>query len=421
MARSLYICYFGAREPLVQTQVIPYLRELVKGGNEIILLTFEPARVLRARNSAPEVPPRKTDDAIRRDLGADGIEWHTLKYHKQPSFFATSYDILRGVIFVRSIARKRKIDILHGRSHVATLIGAIARKSFKRAKLLFDIRGFFPDEYADAGIWPAGGWLYRVVKRVEKWLLKEADGFVVLTERARDILFPGAEESGHDEFGRPVEVIPCCVDLSRFATANADARRNMRIDLGVNGRFVAAYVGAFGGWYLTAETAEFFGALKRRHEDAFALILSQSDPNVIEPLLRTNGYGPGDYLITQVTPADLPLYLCAADFAVSFIKKCYSKLASSPTKNAEYLACGLPIIANEGVGDVDSLIESNSVGALVRGFSEKEYLQALDEAGELHDVSTRCRNTAKRLFDLEHVGGDRYRRVYRRLLDEVKL
>jgi hypothetical protein len=28
MTRTLYICYFGVREPLVQTQVLPYLREI---------------------------------------------------------------------------------------------------------------------------------------------------------------------------------------------------------------------------------------------------------------------------------------------------------------------------------------------------------------------------------------------------------
>jgi len=32
MAKTLYICYFGLREPLVQTQVLPYLREIGKGG-----------------------------------------------------------------------------------------------------------------------------------------------------------------------------------------------------------------------------------------------------------------------------------------------------------------------------------------------------------------------------------------------------
>ena len=40
--KTLYLCYFGLREPLVQTQVVPYLREMRAAGIEVSLLTFEP-------------------------------------------------------------------------------------------------------------------------------------------------------------------------------------------------------------------------------------------------------------------------------------------------------------------------------------------------------------------------------------------
>ena len=41
-ARTLYLCYFGLREPLVQTQVLPYLKQLAAAGIRVSLLTFEP-------------------------------------------------------------------------------------------------------------------------------------------------------------------------------------------------------------------------------------------------------------------------------------------------------------------------------------------------------------------------------------------
>jgi glycosyltransferase involved in cell wall biosynthesis len=298
-------------------------------------------------------------------------------------------------------------------------MGALARKySRHKPKLLFDIRGFFPEEYTDAGIWPANGWLYRSAKSVERWLLDVSDGFVVLTERAREILFPESRETGYDKRGRPVEVIPCCVDISRFASANADTRAAIRKRLGIGDRYVMAYVGAFGGWYLTQETADLFAELKRRRPDTFAMVLTQSKPETIEPLLRARGYADGDYLVTKVPPADLPAYLSGADAAVSFIKNCYSKQASSPTKNAEYLACGLPIIANAGIGDTDLHIDGTGIGALVRGFSPDELAKALSDIDKLGDVHSKCRQTAAELFDLESVGGERYRRLYARLLEK---
>lgn len=438
MPKTLYICYFGVREPLVQTQVIPYLRELRKDGIEVTLLTFEPA--------AP--------DAAGVDAGRDacgpGIDWHWLRYHKRPSAPATAYDVMAGAWYIRKLMGRAKFDVLHGRSHVPTLMAAIARKfSSHKPKLLFDIRGFFPEEYTDAGIWPEGGWLYRSAKRVEKWLMKEADGFVVLTEKAREVLFGDAEAeppeiklepdgkaepfrtSGGKAAGEsenphsalrtpqsqgPVEVIPCCVDLKRFEAANEDSRRKIRTRLGIEDRFVMAYVGSFGGWYLTEETADFFGVLKQKKPNAFALILTQSPPAMIEPLLRQRGYGDGDFFIDRVGPDEIPAYLSAADAAVSFIKPCYSKQASSPTKNAEYLACGLPIVVNKGVGDVDELILRNKVGVLVHELLPSGYESAVDDLEKLGDVGELARKTVRSEFGLEEIGGERYRRLYARLV-----
>jgi glycosyltransferase involved in cell wall biosynthesis len=381
------------REPLVRTQVIPYLRELRKDGHDITLLTFEPG----------------PDGATAAEELDGGIRWSSLRYHKRPSVPATAFDVLNGARLIRKIVQNDQIDILHARSHVPMLMAALARKTSRtKPKLLFDIRGFFPEEYVDAGIWPEGGWLFRRAKRVERWLMKEADAFVVLTEKARQILFENEV--------RPVEVIPCCVDLGRFACANSLSRESVRSELGIGDRPVAVYVGAFGGWYLTKETADFFGAFKRARPKGFALILTQSRPEMIEPLLRERGFADGDFLIRKVLPSELPRYLSTADTAVSFIKPCYSKQASSPTKNAEYLACGLPIIANSGVGDVDDLISKNQIGAIVNEFAPDAYLTALKQVEALGDVGDPCREVAQREFDLETVGGRQYRKLYSKLV-----
>lgn len=413
MNSALYICYFGVRQPLVQTQVIPYLLEIAKVGTVVSLLTFEPD--FKAKWTAGEV------EAERQRMAEKGIDWHCLAYHRRFSVIATAYDVFRGALFIRRMIGEKKLDILHGRVHVPTLMGAIARKFSKRKpKLLFDIRGFFPEEYTDAGIWPENGIIYRSVKRIERWLMKEADGFVVLTEKAREILFPESRESGFDNLGRPVEVIPCCVDLERFENQSGFSREEMRGKLNIAERFVMVYVGSFGGWYLTEETADFYGELKRKKDNAFALILTQSKPEMIEPLLRERCYSEDDFLVTQVLPDEIPMYLKAADAAVSFIKPCYSKQSSSPTKNAEYLACGLPVVVNDGIGDTTEFTQNDRTGVVIKEFSDSAYAAALDELWDImadrDALSERCVNSARSRFDLKSVGGERYRRLYKSLL-----
>jgi glycosyltransferase involved in cell wall biosynthesis len=167
--RCLYVCYFGLREPLVQTQVIAYLREIRDGGVDATLLTFEPADRTNVG--------WHTD--WRNRLAAEGIRWLWLPYHS---------------------------------AAMTTLA-----KRMTGVPMLFDVRGLLAEEYVDAGLWRQGGINYRLTKRAERSMFDAADGFVVLTERARELFFPGATDT--DRQGRPIEVIPCCVDLDRFAEA----------------------------------------------------------------------------------------------------------------------------------------------------------------------------------------------------------
>jgi len=406
--RTLYLCYFSLREPLVQTQVLPYLRQLSAAGIQVHLLTFEPR--LRESWSVEDLTKQK------ERLATEGIAWFYLPYHKRPSVPATLYDIVAGARYAAKLVRTYKIDVLHARSHVPAMMGALVKR-WTGARLIFDIRGFMPEEYVDAGLWPAGGSIYRAVKATERWLLSSADAFVVLTERAREILFGGGADT--DSLGRPIEVIPCCMDAERFKSPATETAEDVRGELNLAGRRVIVYLGALGGWYLTEEMAEFLATAHRQDSNTFSLILTQSQPDMISGPLRALGVSNEDYLIRKVAPADVPRYLRAADVSLSFIKPCYSKQASSPTKIAEALASGLPIVSNAGIGDLDAMIEGDRVGVIVREFNEAGYLEAmsaLDAMRQDGSIAVRCKASAISRFDLSTVGGPRYVRLYERLM-----
>ena len=80
MTRTLYICYFGLREPLVQTQVLPYLRQIVRDGIEVSLLTFEPdlGRAWLAQEKADWNDRMERDGILEASLDRLVIEAHSL-------------------------------------------------------------------------------------------------------------------------------------------------------------------------------------------------------------------------------------------------------------------------------------------------------------------------------------------------------
>src|SRR5919197_6084247 len=90
--RVLYISYNGMLDPLGQSQVIPYLRELAKRGVQFTLLSFE-------RDAAFRSNGRDRCADLKRQLAEIQIEWYWLRYHQKPSLPATTYDVANGARF----------------------------------------------------------------------------------------------------------------------------------------------------------------------------------------------------------------------------------------------------------------------------------------------------------------------------------
>jgi glycosyltransferase involved in cell wall biosynthesis len=178
---------------------------------------------------------------------------------------------------------------------------------------------------------------------------------------------------------------------------------------------VLVYVGALGGYYLTGETAAFFAAARGEDPRVFALVLTQSSPVEMIAELARQGVSPEDYRVMQAAPDDVPRYLRAADAAVAIIRPSDARQSMSPTKFAEYLASGLPVIVTAGIGDLNTHIEEGRVGVLLQSFDHAAYagaFRAIEELRRDPGLADRCRNEARARYDLHTVGGERYRRLY---------
>jgi glycosyltransferase involved in cell wall biosynthesis len=390
---ALYICYQSIREPLTETQAVAYLGGLAQAGHTMLLLTFE---------RFPMDSAQRRIEAGR--LLSKGIHWRSLRYHKRPTAPATAWDICCGVVYGLWLARWRKIDLLHARAHVAGLMGLILR-ALTGARLLFDVRGLLAEEYADAGVWPSGGKLFRLTKAFERLIILYSDGIIVLTHRGRSLLLGWYPE---ELAGTPLAVIPCCVDRERVAFAPGPGERPLTL----------AYAGKLGGLYMTAAILRFFGLVKEAVPSSRFEIWTQSDPGLLKQRLEDHGLV-RNTRVGYCSPASLLMHLGSnCDAAVSFIRPGLSKAASSPTKIPEYLAAGLPVVSNRGIGDMDELIANEGVGVVIANLSDESLVAGVHQLVDLlrdQDVRGRCRRAAEKYFDLEKVGWTGYRNMYQQL------
>jgi glycosyltransferase involved in cell wall biosynthesis len=406
--RVLFISYNGMLEPLGQTQVLPYLRQLAQRGVKFTLLSFE-------RDKAFTVEGKRVCDELKHELQKQGIEWHRLRYHQRPSLPATIFDVSQGIRYALRLVRQKQIELVHARSHIPATIALALKRKF-RIKMIFDVRGLMAEEYVDARHWPEGGLRYRVTKATESRIFAATDAVVTLTDRIWPII---KEWDGLK--GREVHhaVVPCCVDLSLFRFDD-ETRAKLRAELGLGERLTMVYSGSLDGWYLTEAMADFFASIVRRRSDAHLLWLTMGRRERVEQLMSARGVSEANFSVRAVAPKDVPSYLAAGDVGISFIKRCFSKLASSPTKNGEYLACGLPIVINAGIGDSDRLARESDAAILVEDVSEQGFDRAWSAIQHLlrdEQMKAKARELAEKEFDLVSVGGERYARLYEALFD----
>jgi glycosyltransferase involved in cell wall biosynthesis len=398
--RVLYVCYLSLEDPLAHSQVVAYLAGLAERGHVVHLMTFEP-------HLSPQRARR-----FEGDLGRRGIAWHRRRYHKRPSLPATAFDVLAGGLAAARLVRRHRLDAIHARNHMPAAMAMIAAR-LAGCRTIFDIRGLMAEEYADAGRWKRGGLPYRLTRWVQRAALRRADGVVTLTEAVRPHL--SEARAGPDT----TFVIPCCADVERIAERSPE-RAAARTELELGDRPTLVYVGKFTGWYMEREMADFVATARRAEPELIFLVLTQADPAPMLSELDRCGIGPGDYRVLRAEPEDVGRYLAAADAGLSFVRPCFSKISSSPTKIGEYLAAGLPVVSTAGIGDVDDLLCGNRVGALVEELSAPTYEAAAGAVAALRaDPGTRerCLTVARERLSLRDVGIPRYDALYRRLAD----
>jgi glycosyltransferase involved in cell wall biosynthesis len=382
-------------EPLGQSQVLAYLEKLAS-GRRIHLISFE---------KAADWADRSRRAAVAERIAAAGIRWHPMRYHKSPSAPATAYDIAAGAGRAVGLARRHRLSIVHARSYVPGVMGLVVKR-MTGARFLFDMRGFWADERVDGNLWPAGGRLYRSAKAVERRLLLAADYVVTLTHASEEELRRFAYLQGRMP---PVSVIPTCADLSRFVI-HGPLQRDP---------FVLGHIGAVGTWYLLDEMLRCFILLREQVPGARLLIANRGEHEMINSRAAAHGISASDMEVLAADPAEVPKLIGQMTAGMAIIKPAFSKIASAPTKLAEYLGCGVPCLGNAGVGDMKTILERKSVGVALPGFSDDEIRAGLRRLIQLTSepgIQQRCRDAAGELFSLDR-GVAEYDSIYRRLAD----
>lgn len=123
---------------------------------------------------------------------------------------------------------------------------------------------------------------------------------------------------------------------------------------------IAAYAGSSAGWQSFALLNALLREALVQQPRLKVLFLSQADA-AIEALVQDF---PGRVARRWVPAQEVPLLLRGCDVALLVREDAVTNRVASPTKFAEYLACGLPVVISEGIGDFSAAVVREELGTL---------------------------------------------------------
>ncbi len=400
--RVLYLTYDGLTSLIGQSQVWPYLKGLAEAGHRLEVLSFEQSDRID-----------RIGERVGRELSGAGIRWHPCRFRTRPPMLAKILDQREMAAKADRLIAGGGFDLVHARSYVAA-DAALALKERYGLRFLFDMRGFWADQRREGGRWPASNPFYR--RLFARWKGKEASfvaassHVVVLAETARRII-----QSWPSYRGQPVSVIPCCIDHSKFTPRTSAERAASRARLGIpQDATVLAYLGSLGTVYLLPAMMRFFARLRRRRPGAIFVFIGRNNAGELVAAARSAGVELAtDELRTCFAEhGEVNAALAAADMAICFIMPTFSSLGVSPTKLAEYLACGLPVVVNEGVGDVGDIVRRLDAGTVLTDLGDAAMDDALADLDRLLGADPRALAERSRALHDMSVALARYREVY---------
>jgi glycosyltransferase involved in cell wall biosynthesis len=395
MTPILYLTRNGLLEPLGQSQVFAYLRGLTQ-DHDVTLISYEK-------------PEDRADTArmarARAECERHGIRWLPQEFRPRPRIIAPALSMMRMTWLVWREVRGGRAGLIHARSYIPAAV-ALSVHRLTGVPFIFDMRALWPEELITAGRLKRGSVLHRAIVAVERACMRDAAAVVSLTHAAVAHL---KREYPAELDGQRIAVIPTCADLDRFTPAPTK-----RIGSTVHG-----CIGTIlSGWFRTDWLAAWLTAVAVDDSDARFDIVTRDDADDVRAALDPRG-ALGNRLSIGPRPSEeMPDAVRGHDLSVMFFTDGLSKLGSAPTRLAEVLGCGLPVVANDGVGDVAGIVRKNKVGVIVDGSDPAQMRAALDELKVLMqdpDLPGRCRVTAETVFSLE-AGTEAYRGIYASIL-----
>ena len=405
--RVLYISYDGLLDPLGQSQIIPYIQNIAKNNSIYKVISFEKS------NRFAEY-----DNDKRKIYNINDLSWKPLIFSERFGIFGKLIDLAKMFSVSIFYILSNNLDTVHARGHPSALTALIIKKVllFKKIKFIFDFRGLWADERVEKGGWDLTKKIhflqYKIFKNLEKLMLKNATSTVVLTNKLKRCL---NKIAGTDL--KKVYVIPCCADYDFFIPEDHSENKATRQSLNIPiESFVIGYVGSIGNMYNIDLFYKLIEIAQNEIENCYGLVMTNDINLANEKLKQTLSSNLQQKIINiSVKRQDVPKYFNVMNVSTIFLNDSYSRLGTSPTKFAESLALGIPVICSENIGDLKEHVKLFEGGYIINISQDKALGELTKRLHKLKYVDAqKLREKSRKIYSLDSAV-----KIYNQLYSEL--
>jgi hypothetical protein len=366
----VYITHDSLQEGIGQSQIVPVLIGLAKNGWRVGVISCE---------------KKMNFSELETKLSASNIYWKKIYFGKSGA--------LGG--FGRLLRLSRNLPKAKA-YHCRGDIPAVACVLRLRRNFLWDVRGLWIDQKIIIGSITKNPFIISMARKLESISAKNAKAVSTLTKAVYPIL-----KNRNPKLTDFHAVIPTCTDLKKFTYENQLPKARKLLLSGV-----------FNDYYDLEATKIFIAEYRSS-----------------EPLIVTwchgyeatrNSLDVGEDEIKVLKQNEMQNEIQNSSFGLALCKPNIgdSLKGVMPTKLAEFLAVGRPVVVSEGIGDLDELLTSTRTGIILRSdisHSIKELNVLLSDPLTAY----RCRKLAEFYFDIEKAI-NQYSQIFQKLVNSSK-
>jgi len=355
-------------EGVGSSQIAPLMEKLANHGMKINLLTFE-----------KESPPDSLVERMKRTR----VEWTQIPFGNNGPFGGMTRTLKLAKLMPDS-------EITHARSDFP----AVATRFSGQDRILWDVRSLWADQRKFIEENRLKRSVLSLYSPFEKLACNSAIALSTLTKAVVPVL-----EDRYRNLPSLRTVVPTAVDLDRFKFSPV-----------MPAKLKGLYSGTYNKYYDLELSRKIIEALKR---------LISCEVDWAKPKeSRTDSLNAGENSIFTATQPEMAKLMSEYSFGISICKETagLSLKAAMPTKIAEFLAIGRPVVVNAGLGDCDDMLLKTKTGVVVSRADDLD--QKAIELYELcldPETPERCRFLAETHFSLDQ-GVKNYLEIYKEML-----